>query len=84
MSTSLELASMRPDLVLRSLVADDGAAYAALLAANAAHLTRHGDHADAVCASAEEHAACFAGANPLHNFGIYESGRLVGSVRLCR
>ncbi len=73
---------MRPGLVLRSLVPYDGAAYAALLTAYAAHLTRFGDSTDAVRAFAEEHATRFAAANPLHNFGIYESGQLVGSVTL--
>jgi hypothetical protein len=58
MGMPLELATMRPGLALRSLVGDDGAAYAALLIANAAHLTRHGGYTDAVRASAEEHAAC--------------------------
>ena len=82
MSMPLELATARHGLVLRSLVADDGAAYAALLSANAAHLTRNGDYTDAVRASAEEHAAGFAAADPFHNLGIYESGQLVGSVTL--
>jgi RimJ/RimL family protein N-acetyltransferase len=82
MNMPLALATVRPGLVLRSLVADDSASYAALLSANAAHLTRHGDYTDAVSASAEEHAAGFAAANPLHNFGIYESDQLVGSVTL--
>ena len=82
MNMPLELATVRPSLVLRSLVADDGAAYAGLLSANTAHLTRHGDYTEAVRASAEEHAAGFAAADPLHNFGIYECGQLVGSVTL--
>ncbi len=82
MGTPLELVTIRPGLVLRPLVPDDGAAYAALLTANAAHLTRFGDDTEAVCASAEEHATWFAAANPPHNFGIYGSGQLVGSVTL--
>jgi hypothetical protein len=52
------------------------------LTANAAHLTRRGDYTDAVSASAAEHAAVFAAANPLHSFGIYEPGQLVGSARV--
>ncbi len=38
-------------LVLRRLDPDDAEAYAALVQRNAAHLTRHGDFADAVAAS---------------------------------
>ncbi len=78
----VELATVRPGLVLRSFVTADGAAYADILKANGPHLTRHGDYIDAVCASAEEHAVSFAAANPLHNFGIYEADVLVGSVTL--
>ena len=79
---TVELATMRPGLVLRSLFPDDSTAHAELLTANATHLTRFGDYTHAVGAFTEEHATWFAAANPLHNFGIYESGQLVCSVTL--
>lgn len=73
----IEIATVRPGLALQSLVADDGAAYARVMEANAAHLTRHGDYADVVHASAEEHGVALNEADPLHNLGIHEFGQLV-------
>lgn len=78
----IELSTSLPGVLLRSLTAQDGPAYAALMASNASHLSRHGDYAEEIRRSAAEHSAAFAAADPRHNFGIYEDHRLVGSVTL--
>ncbi|SHF67764.1 GNAT family N-acetyltransferase [Streptoalloteichus hindustanus] len=79
---AVRLATARPGLELRSLLPTDGATYAALMAANTAHLTRHGDYTDIVTASPADHTATLAASDPRHHFGIHEAGHLVGSATL--
>ncbi len=69
-------------LVLRPLRGSDAVALHALMAANRAHLTAHGDFATEVAASPAEIAAELDADGPHRRFGIVRHGQLIGRIDL--
>jgi RimJ/RimL family protein N-acetyltransferase len=78
MSTSSEIPTKLPGLTLRPLA--DADAYHALLTANSAHLTQHGDYRDETIKTLEMVRADLA--IPGLRFGIHHDGTLVGRIDL--
>jgi ribosomal-protein-serine acetyltransferase len=78
----MHLPTRHPEVILRSLGPADAPAYTAVLRANAGHLTRLGDFTHEVGRTEDHYAALFASPGDPLWFGIYESGRLSGSVTL--
>jgi RimJ/RimL family protein N-acetyltransferase len=79
MTTPSEIATDLPGLTLRPLT--DADAYHALLAANAAHLTQHGDYQEETTKTLAAVRADLAAPNHLR-FGIHRDGTLVGRIDL--
>ena len=72
-----------PDLVLRTLKQSQAAELHQLLQQNRDHLTAHGDYADQVIMSQDEHAAELAARDHSNlRFGLVLSGDLIGRMDL--
>ena len=68
-------------LTLRALLPQDAASLHAVVQANHAHLTAHGDYLDLVTAPVDT-LADELGAHGQHRFGIFLSGQLIGRADL--
>jgi RimJ/RimL family protein N-acetyltransferase len=78
----MDVLTERPGVVLRSLAAQDAAAFHRLLHISAAHLSRFGDYTTSIDQSVTYWVEEFSASDPRLDFGIYEDGILVGRAAL--